>query len=485
MLVGAGDSHASFPAAHGRLLINTESRDFDATGLTLLPANKQDRVAEFLFAAGVKGEGSMSPDGTRMAAKVTTLGQHPQIAVLSLFFEGDVITEDASSKGRPAWSPDGTQLVYASNKSGKWDIYVMAANGSGSPVDLTAGSGANNWNPRWSPDGGTIAFESSRAGPVDIFTMKPNGTDVRDITTDPGEDRLGDWSPDSKKIVFTSTRGGDRELYTMNADGSGATRLANDHGDDFNPVFAPDGSTVAFSSARDGDSDVYLIASAGGTETKLTHNATEDIVQDWQPLVDASPPVTRALPGHGKRGKPLRLRYQVSENSGTAELHIDGTYRNGGFGGDFSPRTYVPGKTYLFVLPAFIVRHLPRVFTFCVTASDPSANESNRSCAKFHIRHKRRKRAKAAAIIASWRTDKQRWFSWASASSRARTRSTRSSPSPRVSAGAVSARASGSKGSPSRLSPLVRSGRFCSRWGWTPPPLVSCSKVRSTSRSAS
>ena len=68
------------------------------------------------------------------------------------------VERQANGTVRGLRTADG-QLVYASNKSGKWDIYVMAANGSGSPVDLTAGSGANNWNPRWSP--GPSATKSS------------------------------------------------------------------------------------------------------------------------------------------------------------------------------------------------------------------------------------------------------------------------------------------------------------------------------------
>jgi dipeptidyl aminopeptidase/acylaminoacyl peptidase len=178
----------------------------------------------------------------------------------------------------------------------------------------------------------------------------------------------------------------------MSANGGGVAQVADDHGDDFNQVFSPDGKTIAFSSARDGDSDVYLIGTGGGAERKLTHNATEDVVQDWQPLRDTFPPQTHAFPAHAVRGKPLQLKYQVSENTGIAAIHIEGTSRNGEFGADYPPRTVVAGKTYRFTVPKFIVRHLPRSFRFCVLASDSSANLSESSCASVHIRRRHRKR---------------------------------------------------------------------------------------------
>ncbi len=70
----------------------------------------------------------------------------------------------------PAWSPNGTQIVFVSEASGSDDIWVTYAE-SGEPADLTPAIGSWEKHPSWSPDGSRIVFWSSRAGPQQIYTM--------------------------------------------------------------------------------------------------------------------------------------------------------------------------------------------------------------------------------------------------------------------------------------------------------------------------
>jgi TolB protein len=105
--------------------------------------------------------------------------------------------------------------------------------------------------PMLSPDGSRLVFESNRSGNWDIYTMKPDGTDLVRLTTDPASDVGPIWSPDGKRIVFGSGRdGGDPEIYVMNADGSGQQRLTRQPGDDSHPHWSPDGARIVFNSAR-------------------------------------------------------------------------------------------------------------------------------------------------------------------------------------------------------------------------------------------
>lgn len=75
----------------------------------------------------------------------------------------------------PAWSPDGTKIVFGSQAQnpsccGAWQVWAVNADGSGA-TNLTADESAQDQFPSWSPDGTTILF--SRAGQVgyDLFTM--------------------------------------------------------------------------------------------------------------------------------------------------------------------------------------------------------------------------------------------------------------------------------------------------------------------------
>jgi TolB protein len=68
-----------------------------------------------------------------------------------------------------AWSPDGSKLVFSSNRDSNWNLYVIDADGS-NPVRLT-NDPANEREPAWSPDGRTIAFAHDGNGNWDIYTL--------------------------------------------------------------------------------------------------------------------------------------------------------------------------------------------------------------------------------------------------------------------------------------------------------------------------
>lgn len=72
---------------------------------------------------------------------------------------------------------------------------------------------------------GKIVFTSDRTGNFEIFVMNANGSGVTQLTHDPAEDREPVWSPDGSKIVFVSTRDGNYDIFVMNADGTGQTNL--------------------------------------------------------------------------------------------------------------------------------------------------------------------------------------------------------------------------------------------------------------------
>ena len=62
----------------------------------------------------------------------------------------------------PAWSPDGTQIAFASDRTGSFQIHVMDSDGA-SQVQLTFGPGHHVW-PAWSPDGLELAYSSDEQG---------------------------------------------------------------------------------------------------------------------------------------------------------------------------------------------------------------------------------------------------------------------------------------------------------------------------------
>ena len=69
--------------------------------------------------------------------------------------------------------------------------------------------------------------------------MNPDGSDIRQLTTDPANDRGGFGTPDGSFIVFNSAREGNDEIYVMRADGSDQTRLTFSAGNDYMPNWGP------------------------------------------------------------------------------------------------------------------------------------------------------------------------------------------------------------------------------------------------------
>jgi len=137
-----------------------------------------------------------------------------------------------------AWSPDGTRIAFTNWRSGRDEIYVVNADGTG---ERRLGSGDS---PDWSPDGTKIVFERQRgANPSEIVVVNANGTGERVL----GSGFDARWSPKRSEIAFDDPY----KIHVVNADGSGDRTLAGGDREPNNrvplrPVWSPDGSWLAF-----------------------------------------------------------------------------------------------------------------------------------------------------------------------------------------------------------------------------------------------
>jgi Tol biopolymer transport system component len=157
--------------------------------------------------------------------------------------------------GSPDWSPDGERIVYESDQSGAFRIWVMDANGT-TKIQLTHGPGFEDFQPSWSPDGKRILFShcGEPFGPgsivyCDIDVMKANGTHVRTLLSSGNWSNVrANYSPDGKRIAVGSDRGGlQSAIWVMRADGSGLKRLTPPRLRAFWPDWAPGGHRILFS----------------------------------------------------------------------------------------------------------------------------------------------------------------------------------------------------------------------------------------------
>jgi Tol biopolymer transport system component len=192
----------------------------------------------------------------------------------------------------PAWSPDGTRIAFASNRSGHFDIVVMPIDG-GAPRNLTnywdtfvEAHPADDLNPTWSPDGTRVAFESNRGGDGEIHVMDVQGFQQTNLTRHPGYDGDPSWSPDGTRIAFASNRDGAWNIFLMNPDGSDQRNITSNPDDAGAPAWSPDGTQLLFHALtfrpnRTANFEIYRMQVDSTAPTALTDNTVDDLNPAW------------------------------------------------------------------------------------------------------------------------------------------------------------------------------------------------------------
>ena len=135
------------------------------------------------------------------------------------------------------WSPHGQEVLFTSHpvtddpiNSVHAEIYVTNADGSSAPERLTLNEEEER-APAWSPDGTRIVFMCRRGGAdFEICLMNADGTDSLQLTNNTVLDATPTFSPDGQKILFHRPVSGRFQLFTMNPDGTGLAQVTNTPG---------------------------------------------------------------------------------------------------------------------------------------------------------------------------------------------------------------------------------------------------------------
>jgi Tol biopolymer transport system component len=174
------------------------------------------------------------------------------------------VLADSFGNIQPALSPDRTRIAFSSNRAGSYDLYLMDADGS-NPRRLTTDPG-NEGEPAWTPDGSRIVYTATpKGGQPQLYVLRPDGNPPRPLTAGPGGNHSATVSADGRTLAFVSTRDGNQEIYLMPAEGGEARRLTRTDQRESYPRFLPSGDLILVVE-RGGRSKGSRIVRLTGTE---------------------------------------------------------------------------------------------------------------------------------------------------------------------------------------------------------------------------
>jgi Tol biopolymer transport system component/predicted Ser/Thr protein kinase len=241
----SGPGRAAFWASDGLLAYRSGQFGLNQIPVWMGRDGKQDGL---LGQPSMVGGIRLSPDAKKLAMSRTVSGSS-DIWLMELSRDAMTrFTFDGKASDSLAWSPDGKQIAFASDRTGTSQIYRKDAAGAGSEVQLT--SGPNEKLPTdWSRDGKFLLYTESDPKTVqDIWALPlegDNGGKPIPVVRGPAIERRGVFSPDGKWIAYESFETGRPEVYVQPFPPTGAKWMISTQGGTF-PRWRGDGRELYY-----------------------------------------------------------------------------------------------------------------------------------------------------------------------------------------------------------------------------------------------
>jgi TolB protein len=187
----------------------------------------------------------------------------------------------------PVYSPDDRWIVFAHGDERGTNLVALLRNSAAQLREILPRGEFDNSSPVFSPDGRRLAFVSARPKTPQIYSVDasdganerletPFSPRVRSYRTSP------DWSPDGETIAFEQQSGGFQVWLLTLADHY--MHRVTWEGENEDPSWAPDSRHLAFTSLRNGAKNIWVLDVPSGRLRQLTH--TDDArLAAWSPLL--------------------------------------------------------------------------------------------------------------------------------------------------------------------------------------------------------
>ena len=167
----------------------------------------------------------------------------------------------------PSFSADGTQIAFASGRSGDLAIWRAKADGT-TPVQLTFDRGKRPGSPRWSSDGKWLAFDDQMDdGHSRIFVIDAAGGRPRRLTQSDDDEAFPSWSPDGQWIYYRSSRTKRNEVWRARVAGGDPIQVTRTGGS--TPFVSDDGESVYYLRGSGMLRDLFVAPVEGGPERRI------------------------------------------------------------------------------------------------------------------------------------------------------------------------------------------------------------------------
>lgn len=280
-------SNAAFPVPPVHILTRLDS----AVRLTTPPGSASDQNPAF------------SPNGTQLVFTRFDEGYNDGPAGLYLLNVSNgaatrlTPAEDQDNVNLPgtAWNKVNDRIIFASDRQEADDLWRIAPDGFDFTRVTTHPTPTVYIEPSWSPDGQWIVFEASQPGGGEdgrigqVWKVRADGTDLTQLTTGTYDDRQPNWSPSGNRILFQrrTPPDGQWDIYTIAPDGSNLQNvMGNSAGDETDASWSPGGTCIVYSS----DNitlpvpNILVVLTVGGVPIRVTFSDVhEDSAPSWSP----------------------------------------------------------------------------------------------------------------------------------------------------------------------------------------------------------
>ena len=165
-------------------------------------------------------------------------------------------------------SAEGLYFDSLTTRENLLEVTLAPTTARGATRWLSRGNGIDR-QPAFSPDGSRVVYSTNRGGNLDIWEVGPATGAVRRLT----EDRSEDWdpavSPDGKHLLWSSHRSGTFEIWSADADGMNARQVSHDGVDAENPAMTPDGAWIYYGSYSNEKAGIWKVKPDGTGTVKV------------------------------------------------------------------------------------------------------------------------------------------------------------------------------------------------------------------------